>query len=163
MALEVFASRLPHVEIHIFGDKVGNLPFAFVDHGRIAPEEINELYNTCYAGLTLSFTNVSLVAQEMLAAGCIPVVNDSDLVRSDLKSPHVRYAMPSPHALASALEEILRVRDFDALSRAAAASVLGETWEDAGDKVDAIIRRVLGRDLAGVEQSIGVPSERAMT
>ena len=143
MALEVFAARWPEITIHIYGDRVGNLPFAFVDHGRVTPDELNELYNNCYAGLSLSLTNVSLVPHEMLAAGCIPVVNDSILVRTDLKSSLVRYATPYPHALASALEEVVLTQDFDSLSRAAAASVHSTTWEDAGASVDAIFRRAL--------------------
>jgi O-antigen biosynthesis protein len=156
MALEVFAARRPDIEIHIYGDKMGNLPFAFVDHGRVAPEKLNELYNKCYAGLTLSFTNVSLVALEMLAAGCIPVVNDSALIRTDLKSSFARYAMPYPHALASALEDVVLTQDFDSLSRAAAASVHGASWDDAGAAVDAIFRRALESHL-GDEQANAKP------
>lgn len=156
MALEVFAARWPNIPIHIYGDKLSKLPFTFVDHGHITPDKLNELYNSCYAGLTLSFTNVSLVAQEMLAAGCIPVVNDSVLVRTDLKSPFVRYAMPHPHALASGLEQIVLTENFDSLSRAAAASVRGSSWEDAGAQVDAIFRRALEVSPQAVQDSVGV-------
>ena len=84
MSIELFAKRHPEIEIHIYGDKLGKMPFSFQDHGRISPSEINAIYNRCYAGLSLSFTNVSLVALEMLAAGCIPVVNDTVDVRTDL-------------------------------------------------------------------------------
>lgn len=144
MALEVFAQRCPDIEIHIYGDKVGRLPFRFTDHGRITPEKLDELYNHCYAGLTLSFTNVSLVAQEMLASGCIPVINDTREIRTDLKSPFVRYAAPSPHSLASALEEVVANCNFESLSQAAAASVRCITWDDAGASVSAILQRALG-------------------
>lgn len=82
MALEAFAARRPDIKIHIYGDKIGKLPFPFVDHGHVMPDELNDIYNECYAGLSLSFTNVSLVALEMLAAGCIPVVNDTVEVRA---------------------------------------------------------------------------------
>ena len=96
MALEVFAARRPDVKIHIYGDRIGKLPFPFVDHGHVTPDELNDIYNECYAGLSLSFTNVSLVALEMLAAGCIPVVNDTDwfgpilTVRLFATRPHIR-------------------------------------------------------------------------
>ena len=143
MALEVFAARRPQVEIHIYGDKIGKLPFAFVDHGHITPEEINGIYNRCYAGLSLSFTNVSLVALEMLAAGCIPVVNDTVYVRTDLNNSFVRYAQPNPQALAAELEAVVTAHDFDSLSRAAAASVHSTTWDEAGATVDQIFRRAL--------------------
>jgi O-antigen biosynthesis protein len=144
MALEVFAARRPEVELHIVGDKIGKLPFAFVDHGHVTPNELNEIYNHCYAGLSLSFTNVSLVALEMLAAGCIPVVNDTVQVRTDLENSFVRYALPNPHALAAELEALVMTHDFESLSRAAAASVRSSTWDDAGAAVDAIFRQSIG-------------------
>jgi glycosyltransferase involved in cell wall biosynthesis len=143
MALEVLAARCPDIEIHIYGTRMGRLPFCFVDHGRVTPDELNRLYNRCYAGLSLSLTNVSLVAYEMLAAGCIPVVNDTVLVRTDLNSSFVRYTPPHPQALAAELESVVKNPLFESLSRAAAASVPSGTWDEAGAKVDAIIRRVL--------------------
>lgn len=145
MALEVFASRCPDVDIHVYGHKLGRLSFPFQDHGHVTPDQLNGIYNRCYAGLSLSFTNVSLVALEMLAAGCIPVVNESAHIRTDVDNSFVKYAAPHPHALASALEEVVRTPNFDVLSRTAAASVKGGScsWSDAGAQVDAIFRRVL--------------------
>lgn len=148
MVLEVFAARRPDIEIHIYGDKMGKLPFSFVDHGRIAPDEINSIYNRCYAGLSLSFTNVSLVALEMLAAGCIPVVNDTIQVRTDLDNPFVHYAPAYPQALAAQLETVVTANDFDSLSSAAAASVSSTTWEDAGASFDEIVRRALDKEIS---------------
>jgi O-antigen biosynthesis protein len=144
MTLEVFAARRPDVEIHVYGDKLGKLPFKFVDHGHITPDEINKIYNQCYAGLSLSFTNVSLVALEMLAAGCIPVVNDTIYVRTDLENSFVRYAPAYPQALAAELEAVIDTQDLDSLSAAAAASVHSTTWDEAGATVDVILRRGLG-------------------
>lgn len=143
MAMELFASRRPDVDVHFYGTKMGKLCFRFIDHGRVTPDELNQIYNCCYAGLSLSMTNVSLVVYEMLAAGCIPVVNDTTYVRTDLKSPFVRYAPAYPQALASELEALANVPDFEPLSRAAAASVRSITWDDAGAKFDAILRRTL--------------------
>jgi glycosyltransferase involved in cell wall biosynthesis len=143
LALELVSQRLPEVQIHIYGKKMGKLPFAFVDHGYLAPVQLNQLYNQCRAGLTLSFTNVSLVAYEMLAAGCIPVVNDSDEVRTDVNNPFVRYVRPYPHDLAAELVRAVTVDDFETLSREAAASVRTSTWETAGAKCDTIIRAAL--------------------
>jgi hypothetical protein len=143
MALEVFASRRPEIELHFYGNKMGRLPFPFTDHGRVEPKELNEIYNCCYAGLSLSLTNVSLVAHEMLAAGCIPVVNDAVQNHLVLDNPFVRYAPPDPQALALELEEIVMSRDFESLSRAAAASVRSTTWDDAGGAVATIFQQVL--------------------
>ena len=140
MALELFAARRPDIPIHVYGDKLGKQRFSFIDHGRLSPHELNELYNRCYAGLSLSFTNVSLVAVEMLAAGCIPVVNDTPQVRTDLKSPFVAYAPPYPQALSAQLEALIATPHFESISSGAAASVQSVTWEEAGASFDSILR-----------------------
>jgi hypothetical protein len=144
MAMEVFAARRPDVILHFYGDRIGKLPFAFVDHGKVIPSQLNAIYNECYAGLSLSMTNVSLVPHEMLAAGCIPVVNDADHNRIVLDNAYVRYAAPDPHALASALESVIASPDFAGLSAAASHSVRSANWNDAGAKVDVILRRAFG-------------------
>ena len=123
MAIQRFAARRPDVPIHLYGDKMGSLSFRFVDHGRITPRQLNHIYNQCYAGLSLSLTNVSLVPHEMLAAGCIPVVNDAVQNRIVLTTAFVCYVQPYPEALASELEALVTVRDFHTLGRAAAESV----------------------------------------
>jgi O-antigen biosynthesis protein len=143
MALEIFAARNPGVPIHIYGDKIGRRNFRFTDHGHVSPAQLNGIYNHCYAGLTLSFTNVSLVALEMLAAGCIPVVNDTIEVRTDLNNPFVRYTPAYPIALAEQLEAVILEPEFAALSQAAATSVQSITWDEAGASLDAILRRAL--------------------
>jgi hypothetical protein len=136
---------------------MSKLPFRFVDHGRIAPDELNNIYNRCYAGLSLSLTNVSLVPHEMLAAGCIPVVNDAVHNKIVLDNPFIRYAPPYPQALASELEGLVMSRDFDSLSRAAAISVRAASWDNAGATVDAIFRRALEASPHAVPDSAGVP------
>jgi len=143
MAIEMFAARHPEIEIHFYGKKMGKLSFRFVDHGRITPDELNLIYNRCYAGLSLSLTNVSLVPHEMLAAGCIPVVNDAVHNRIVLDNAFVCYSPPYPKALVEALEALVVTTNFDELSQAAAASVRSVTWDDAGAKVDTILRRAL--------------------
>lgn len=150
MALEVFAKRNPHIDIHIYGEKIGKVPFRCVDHGRVSPEKLNGIYNSCYAALSLSLTNVSLVVNEILAAGCIPIVNDSELVRMDLSSPYVRYVQPYPHILATALESVVKDSDFESLSKKAASSVQSSSWEQAGAKVDEIFRHSLMTNSNGI-------------
>jgi glycosyltransferase involved in cell wall biosynthesis len=143
MALEILAARRPDLELHLYGAKIGKLPFRFIDHGRVSPETLNDIYNRCFAGLSLSLTNVSLVPHEMLAAGCIPVVNDAEHNRIVLNNPYVHYAAPHPNALAQALESLVAMPDLEKFSFAAAESVRSATWDDAGATVDAIVRRVL--------------------
>jgi glycosyltransferase involved in cell wall biosynthesis len=143
MAIEEFARRRPDLKIHLYGGNVGRVPLSFIDHGAVSPSELNSIYNQCYAGLSLSFTNVSLVPHEMLAAGCIPVVNEAEHNRIVLDNQYVRYAAPNPHALASELEAIVNMSEFDSHSIAAASSVQSANWGDAGYQVDAILRKAL--------------------
>jgi glycosyltransferase involved in cell wall biosynthesis len=149
LALELFAARRPDIAIHLYGERVGALPFRFTDHGVVSPDALNAIYNQCLAGLSLSLTNVSLVPLEMLAAGCIPVVNDAPHNRKVLDNPDVRYAQPTPSALAGALEEIVASSGVSARGRAASEGVGAASWSEAGVRVDTIIRRLVGAPAAG--------------
>jgi O-antigen biosynthesis protein len=146
MTMELFAAQHPEVGLHIYGERMGRLPFRCNDHGRVSPAQLNHIYNRCFAGLSLSLTNVSLVPHEMLAAGCIPVVNDAEHNRMVLDNAFIRYAEAYPQALAKELSSLVRQPDFASLCEAAAASVRGTSWDDAGAKVDAIFRRRLAVD-----------------
>lgn len=148
MALELLAERRPDLDFHFYGSRIGTLPFRYVDHGLVTPDQLNGIYNQCFAGLTLSLTNVSLVPHEMLAAGCIPVVNDALHNRMVLDNPCVRYAPLSPHALAAALEELHDMPDRDTLATQAAGSVHARSWDDSGRQVADIIRRALAASSA---------------
>ncbi len=144
-ALDLFAERHPSTEIHLYGESVRGLPFAATDHGMLAPEELNRLYNRCVAGLALSATNVSLVPHEMLAAGCIPVVNDAAQNRVVLDNSEVVYAPATPFDLANALSALVArpAAERSAAAQAAAASVQGASWDDAGAVVERTIREVV--------------------
>ena len=145
LALELFAKRHPEVEIHFYGLESKRLPFTVTNHGLQTPEQLNALYNRSIAGLVLSATNVSLVPHEMLAAGCIPVVNDADHNRVVLDNEHVAYAPAAPFELARKLCELVE-RSHDsrqAAAQAAAASVQNATWDEAGATAVRIVERVV--------------------
>lgn len=133
LALELLAARHPEVDIHLFGEPRGRLPFA-ATHGLLTPEQLSTLYNRCIAGLTLSATNVSLVPREMLAAGCVPVVNDAEHNRLVLDNAHVEYA--PGNELAAAVCALVR--------RPPAASVRTTTWRQAGAQVERILVDLVG-------------------
>ncbi len=145
MTLRLFAKQHPDLKIHMYGSRVGQLPFPSIDHGVLQPHELNQIYNRCFAGLSLSLTNVSLVPHEMLSAGCIPVVNDAEHNKIVLGNAFVRYAPPDPHSLAKALSEVVTTVDFASLESSASTSVSSMPWEAAGKAVDESIRRALGR------------------
>ncbi|HEY8466968.1 MAG TPA: hypothetical protein VIL04_09205 [Solirubrobacterales bacterium] len=145
IALERFAARNPDVAIHAYGEPAGDLPFRFEHHGLMRPEELAALYRRCVAGLVLSATNVSLVPHEMLAAGCIPVVNDAEHNRVVLANDNVEYADAHPAALADALERLVRrpAGDREAAARRAAESVASASWDDAAAQVERALLDVV--------------------
>ncbi|WP_213456071.1 rhamnosyltransferase WsaF family glycosyltransferase [Rhizomonospora bruguierae] len=128
MALGEFHRRHPDYRIHLFGDPAAEVPFVATRHGSLPPARLAELYNTCVAGIALSFTNVSLVPDEMLACGAIPVTGQSAYARACLDNPYVRWATPTPLGLADALDEAIAA---GAAPADIAASVRGRSWEDA--------------------------------
>jgi glycosyltransferase involved in cell wall biosynthesis len=142
MALDLFATRHPEVDIHIFGEPLRRPPFQAQDHGNLKPEQLNALYQRCIAGLVLSASNVSLVPHEMLAAGCTPVVNDAVHNRMVLQNDAVAYARATPFELADALSALVEqpLAARTAAATAAAASVRDASWEKAGDDVVRIVR-----------------------
>ena len=163
LALEEFHRRHPEQEIHVYGEIVRKLSMPVTMHDRMTPAELNELYNRTIAGLALSFTNISLVAEEMLAAGTIPVVNDSAYARADLGSDFARWAVPTPGALAAALCAAVERDDRDAHARAAAESVRGRSWEPAREQVVRILEdEVYGPEIApGPDGELSAPTVTA--
>jgi glycosyltransferase involved in cell wall biosynthesis len=141
MALDLFAARHPEVEIHAYGERAGTLPFDVTDHGLLTPSQLGELYRSCIAGLVISATNVSLVPHEMLAAGCIPVVNEAEHNRVVLDSDHVEYADATPFELSEALSRLVSRPNADrvAAAQAATESVHSISWEESGRQVEQIL------------------------
>lgn len=156
LALGLLAQRRPDIEIHLFGEDLRGMrhPFACTDHGTLTPAALDALFNECAAGLVLSFTNLSLLPQEMLASGCVPVVNDALHNRTMLDNPSVRYVAPTPDALADALAAAVDAPDRLARADRAAASVRGVDWHDAVDRVETALLGLTGREPAS---STGAP------
>jgi hypothetical protein len=145
LALAEFHRRHPEHEIHLFGDEGADVRFPATRHGRLRPAELAGLYNRCVAGIAMSFTNISLVPEEMLACGVIPVLNDFAPARAELDSPHARWARPTPGGFADVLSEIVTADDVPARAAAAAAGVRGGGWKPAqAATVAAIENEVYG-------------------
>lgn len=138
LALREFHERYPDQPIHLYGARPTGLPFPAELHGNMRPHQLNGLYNEVLGGLALSFTNISLVAEEMLAAGAIPVVNDSRYSRADLPSNSPVWVPATPSGLADGLSYLV---GGDSLTRArkAAASVRADNWLPTGDRVVEIV------------------------
>lgn len=146
VALELFAERHPEVDIHFFGDVAPSLPFRAINHGSLVPDALNMLYNRCIAGLVLSATNVSLVPHEMLASGCLPLVNDAEHNRIVLDNDKVVYAPATPFELADKLCALVERPPAErrAAAETASRSVESRSWHDAGLQVERAVRGVVG-------------------
>jgi hypothetical protein len=121
LALQAFHRLHPEQEIHIYGARVKGWGIPLTQHGTLPPGELNHLYNHTISGLALSFTNITLVAAEMLAAGNIPVLNDHPFSRSVLTNPDAAWAAATPAALAECLSAVVSRADATERSRRAAA------------------------------------------
>ncbi len=143
LALEEVRRRRPDVPIHLVGDPPARMPFPAIRHGNLSPPDLGELYNGVRAGLALSFTNISLLAEELLACGAVPVVNDSPYARADLASHYVGWAPPTPSGVADHLLGVLDAPPDPAL---VAASARREVWRPA----QAAFVRALEAEVYGV-------------
>ncbi len=139
LALERFHRAHPDQEIHVYGSQPTDLPVPVTFHGRLTPAELNDLYGRVVAGLAMSFTNISLVAEEMLAAGVVPVVNDSPLARADLPNQYVAWAEPTAAGIAAELVAAVERQDVATYAAKAAASVVGRSWAPAQELVARIV------------------------
>lgn len=158
LALSQFHQRHPEQPIHLYGAPTPELDYPVVHHGRLTPPELNALYNRCIAGVAMSFTNISLVAEEMLAAGCVPVVNSSPDSRADLDNRYVRWAHPTPGGVADALAAAVEASGVAERAVAAAGSVRRDNWAIARTGV----RRIIETTVAGSAPVDWVsPPERA--
>jgi hypothetical protein len=96
MALDILAHERPDCVINFAGWDVARfrVPFPYRNLGLVPINELNALYNRCAAALVLSFTNMSLLPLELVAAGTIPVVNDADNNSMVTDNPFIEYADP---------------------------------------------------------------------
>ena len=149
MALTLFHQAHPEYEILTFGQDLSKfrLPFPATNLGVLTEAELAALYKQSVACLLLSLTNVSLLPLELLAAGCVPVMNDGENNRLVLgETPGIIFsADPMPASLARALGEAADNQDIAGNALAISRSVSGRSW-DAGLQraANIIVERVTG-------------------
>lgn len=107
-SLKLLKKLLPSIKIYSFGtDNITNLPKDFIHLGILTPNQINELYNKCIAGLCISSSNPSRIPFEMIAAG-LPVVDiykENNLY--DMPEGGILLAEPKPDSIAFAILKII--------------------------------------------------------
>jgi len=145
MALDLFHEKHPEYEIEFIGWDVSNfkIPFKFENRGIITHSELAELYHESVTCLVLSLTNVSLLPLELIAAGCIPVMNEGENNKMVLHGmdEYVDYAPTNPIELAEALCKAVERDDIEEHAALAADSVRSLSWEKSYQKVERIIKR----------------------
>lgn len=139
LAIKEFHRRHPEQEIHACGENLVTIEAPVTLHGRLRHDELRDLNNRTLGGLTMSFTNISLVPGEMLACGSIPVVNDAGHARAVLENPYIMWARPTPRALADALCRVVEHPEPDECAQQAAATVT-VGWQDTQLEVLRIVR-----------------------
>lgn len=99
----------PEVEIHIAGSSLEpeTLPFPFVGHGVLDTDGLRRLFSSCDASLCVSFTNYSLLPQELAACGCPVVDIDVESTRASYPPGAVVLAPPDVEGIAHALCQLL--------------------------------------------------------
>jgi glycosyltransferase involved in cell wall biosynthesis len=134
LALDELHRRRPHIEIALYGD-AAPLKTAFTQLGILDPPQVARAYAEASAGLVLSLTNHSLVAQEMVACGLPAVELDTASTRAAFGDSPIELAEATPRALADALERVLDERG--ARSQAGLAWASTRTWDAAAAAVEA--------------------------
>lgn len=142
LALMIFHQKHPEYEIEFFGwDTLDyDIPSPYANRGILSHEELAELYRESVACLVLSLTNVSLLPFELLAAGCIPVMNDGDNNRMVLgHNDYIKYVSCSPIELAKGLIETVEQKNIDDVAAKASQSVDNASWSDSYRKVEKVL------------------------
>ncbi|MFF0816104.1 hypothetical protein ACFYVR_13270 [Rhodococcus sp. NPDC003318] len=159
-ALAAFHHQCPDQVIHLFGDAHVRPPFPAQIHGTVSPCELADLYNSCIAGITISFTNISLVPYEMLSCGTIPVVNDDRCARAELSNSAVRWADPTPAALAHELSAAVTGNDVTETARQAATALENLDWQRATEEFVRTVEAETYRDRLSVHPAHTATSSR---
>jgi hypothetical protein len=142
LTLQLFHQKHPEVTINLQGADMSEfaIPFPYVNHGILEIADLNDLYNRCFAGLVLSFTNLSLVYNELASCGAIPVINSGLNTTMSLDNPHFHFRDPMPQRLAAALSECYEQRTPD-LAQEVSESVGQSSWRKANQQFVEIVEQ----------------------
>lgn len=144
LALAKFHQMHPDYKIVFFGWDVSDydIPFPYENRGIVNPAQLAEIYHESEACLVLSLTNASLLPLELLAAGCVPVMNDGDNNRMVIgENPDIVYTLDSPIELAHGLDDVVTDPDIEARCRRISKRAESSSWDASYEKFERIILR----------------------
>lgn len=134
LALKQVKDRFPEVEIHIAGAPMppSTLPFKFVSHGVLDFDGLRRVFSSSDVAVCLSFTNYSLLPQELAACGC-PVV-DIDVESTRAAYPEGAVVL-APPTVAGVAQEVCRLLEDEELRQRQIAAgfqyVRALSWEQS--------------------------------
>jgi glycosyltransferase involved in cell wall biosynthesis len=134
LALRQVKERFPDVELHIAGAelKPSELPFPFVGHGILDFAGLRRVFSSCDVGVCLSFTNYSLLPQEMAACGCPVVDIDVESTRAAYPPGTVVLAPPNVEGISREIRRLLEDEPYRQRQIAAGFGYVRElSWDKA--------------------------------
>jgi hypothetical protein len=144
MAFEIFNKKYPEYEIIFVGENTCNfiIPFPYRNMGVLEFSELPALYHKSIACLVLSLTNVSLLPLELLAAGCVPVLNNGDNNRAVLGDNNdIAYTDLTPLSISETIEKVVNMKNIDGHAEKISSRVKNNSWDQEYEKAEKIILR----------------------
>lgn len=144
LALSRFHQEHPDYRIVFFGWDVSDydIPFPYENRGIVNPTELAEIYHASQACLVLSLTNASLLPLELLAAGCVPVMNDGPNNRMVIgENPDIVYTINSPIELAKGLDSVVTDPQINERCQRISQMASSSSWDASYEKFEHIILR----------------------
>ncbi|QRK05454.1 glycosyltransferase [Archangium violaceum] len=132
LALRKVKERFPEVEIHIAGTHMpdSSLPFPFVGHGMLDFAGLRRVFSSSDVALCISFTNYSLLPQEIAACGCPVVDIDVESTRAAYPKDAVVLAPPNVEGVAHEISHLLEDEPYRQRQIAAGFEyVRGLSWD----------------------------------
>jgi glycosyltransferase involved in cell wall biosynthesis len=143
LALKLVKDRFPEVEIHLAGAELppNSLPFKFVGHGVLDFNGLRRVFSSSDVAICLSFTNYSLLPQELAACGCPVVDIDVESTRAAYPEGAVVLAPPTVEGVA---QEVCRLLEDEPLRQRQIAAgfqyVRALSWEQAAVQAAEALR-----------------------
>jgi glycosyltransferase involved in cell wall biosynthesis len=148
LVLDAVTKHMPNVEVVMAGWDLSQyeFPFAVIDHGIMALNDLPALYATCDAALVLSFSNLSLLPLELMACGVPVVSNNGAWVEWLLDQENACLSEPTIKGLA---DSIIKLLSDDELREQHAQRGLefaqGTDWINEARRFDAVLANMADR------------------
>lgn len=142
LALDIFHKNNPDYIISFIGWDVSEflIPFPYENLGILTPKELNEVYNNSSASLVMSLTNMSLLPLELLASGCLPVVNQGVNNTQVSNNQYIEYSESDPISLAKSLTKAIH-KNTVSYAYEASRSASFNNWDESGKHFVSIIEK----------------------